>query len=200
MSSEAVVGRLQLAGYVEIATQRDHPESASTPNLRLLEDPLTLVGVAEFPDEDVLLGTWMDAQDALSSLIARRALRPLGPKAWDAYLLLLLPDEPTEAFDRSLATVRTNTKQFRKLIVTGIGQRDNNGRDLDTQLAPLLPLSLDLYDETAWDPFATLVERLGQRGVPPHEVEAVLDALASGRAMMPALEGEDQTPERGVGQ
>ena len=176
--AQLVAGRLELSGY---RRAREGGVSRRS-DVILLEDQLTLVVVASFRSDRALLDEWALLQDEVAAEISRRSAHSLGAKAWDSYLVLLVPMRIPAESEREIALVRANTRQFRKLVLVG-----SELGSLEAQLAPLLPLELARYGDAVLDPLAELPARLAQRGVPEHDATVVREAHLAGRGMLEAL-------------
>lgn len=156
----------------------------------MFEDPLTVVGFAVYETTDELISSWLDAQDQMAKALSRSDF-DLGAKAWDGYLILAtsqgsLPDQSVQ-----LASIRTNTKRLRKILVLG--------EDLDTLsgqhgvesaiarcLAPLAPLELGA-GAGAPDPLAGLSDRVEVPGLDRADIEAVVAAYRDSRPLIQVL-------------
>ena len=154
----------------------------SSAQARLFEDPYSIVGILVFDTWDALVSNWERAQSDLVELISDH-LSPGEPKAWDGYLVLLTPSPVSEELNAS--SIRYDTARLRKIVATG--KEIERVSDLETVLAPFLPIRMDLIETDAMGVFTELPRILAQQGIPQEAVEALIDAYVEREPLMESL-------------
>lgn len=156
----------------------------------MFEDPLTVVGYAVYETTDELVRSWLDAQDQMASAISRSDF-DLGAKAWDGYLILATSQRSMPDQSVQLASIRTNTKRLRKILVLGEDLELRSGQQsvesaVARCLAPLAPLELGA-GAGASDPLAGLSDRLEVPGLDRADIDAVVSAYRESRPLIQVL-------------
>lgn len=175
---------LRSAGYV---LKREGLEKLGLPTDRcfLAEDAYGIALVAAYASWPELESSWKELQDNFVDAVSLRITRG-NPKAWDAYLVLLVPAEMSPEHEREAGRIRQDTTRTRKLISAGDELRTL--LDVDRAISPLLPIGVEshLDDETS-DPLSSLPSMLQGRGVDPHAVDVIVDAFRSHKPLLDEL-------------
>lgn len=156
----------------------------------MFEDPLTVVGYAVYETTDELVRSWLDAQDQMARAISHSDF-DLGAKAWDGYLILATSQRSMPDQSVPLASIRTNTKRLRKILVLGEDLALRSGQQsvesaIARCLAPLAPLELGT-GARASDPLTGLSDRLEVPGLDRADIDALVTAYRESRPLIQVL-------------
>lgn len=181
---------LETGGYRR--AERDLGDAWPSGSARVFEDAYSIVAVVAFETWSSLSTSWPDAQAALVELISA-AVSNADPKAWDGYLVLLTPGEPSDEQRADAGEIRYNTSRLRKLVATG---RDLSFlSDVERALSPLLPLNVDVEATDRASVLELLPDLLAPRGARREDVRVLLDAFHAQQPLIEALhrrsEGEE---------
>ena len=193
MSAEALrtlEGQIRAFLYATGAKPLSSDGLGRGPLAGMFEDPLTVVGYVVYETTDELVRLWLDAQDQMAKAISRSDFN-LGAKAWDGYLILATSQRSMPDQSVQLASIRTNTKRLRKLLVLGEDLEPRSGQHgsesaIARCLAPLAPLELGA-GAGASDPLAGLSDRLDVPGLDHAVIDAVVSAYRDSRPLIQVL-------------
>jgi hypothetical protein len=139
--------------------------------LLLAENPYFIVAVAVSPSISGLRAI----DDVASVELARRvAAADIGPKQWDAYLVLLTTQRAATSADdvASLAALAHDTRAVRRLVLTDVQPGTDS---LARALRPFLPLrSAPSSSEATADSLSLLREELVTQGLDPTSIGTAL--------------------------
>ena len=119
---------------------------------------------------------------AEAALTERLDASPIGPKKWDAYLVLLTQERSPEddATTRGLYAINYDTARLRRIAHTGI---DVSPEAVAHALAPFVaPIEVTTTDIHG-DPFAALVDALEARGVGRELASRAITAFEQGASL-----------------
>lgn len=165
-------GVLEAQGYrVELAT--------AGIDLLIAENPYFVVAVAAMITiQDLVLNEGL----AEASLANRLDDSVIGPKRWDAYLVLLTQERSSEddATTRDLYAINYDTARLRRIAHTGV---DATPEAVSHALAPFIAPSESTSPEIQDDPFAALVDALASRGVSRELADRAVTAFEQGASL-----------------
>lgn len=148
-------------------------------DLVLAENPYFVVAVAAMNTiQDLLLGEGL----AETSLANRINDSSIGPKKWDAYLVLLTQERSPEddATTRDLYAINYDTARLRRIAHTGV---DATPEAVAHALAPFIAPSEATSPEIQHDPFVALVDALASRGVSRELADRAVTAFEQGASL-----------------
>ncbi|MET4428635.1 hypothetical protein [Mycolicibacterium sp. 624] len=152
---------------------------ASGIDLVLAENPYFVVAVAAVNtiQELLLIGGIAEA-----SLAERLNVSTIGPKKWDAYLVLLTQERSPEddATTRDLYAINYDTARLRRIAHTGV---DATPEAVAHALAPFVAPMEASSTEILQDPFAAFVDALATRGVPREFANRAASAFEQGASL-----------------
>lgn len=147
--------------------------------LVLAENPYFVVAIAALHTiQDLLL-----AQSIAESALANRLNEsPIGPKKWDAYLVLLTQERPPEDGDvtRLLYAINYDTARVRRIAHTGV---DATPEAVSHALAPFVAPAEVTSTATYGDAFPALLDALVNRGVDRDLASRAVTAFEQGASL-----------------
>lgn len=175
---------LERGGYV---VKRDGLDKLGLPQDRcfIAEDVYGVALVAGYESWAEAEAGWEILQDSFVDALSTR-ISKANPKAWDAYLVLLVPGELTASQERGVGRIRQDTSRARKLVAAGTELRTL--ADVERAVLPLLPIDPQPGPDDYGDPLSALPRLLAPRIAP----DAVNMVLAAFRENKPILEELDQ--------
>ena len=150
--------RLQLSSFDQVADTEDEFGT----QIRIFENPLSIVGVAIFETWSQLEARWPAVQGRLVEIMSLNFART-DPKAWEGYLVLMTPDD-SPLNQLSIDRIRRDTSRLRKFVATGSDLE--NLAAVDAVLLPVLPIGFPSIRREA-------------EGIVLREAEGILDRLPS---------------------
>jgi hypothetical protein len=183
LTSTQVVGAVTeglVAGGFRLITEAE--DQAGT-QVRVFEDPHSVVAAAVYDSWKILSDRWSSAQGLLVELMSAHFART-EPKAWDGYLILLTTEDVVGealAIDR----VRRDTTRVRKIVATG-DDLNTIGAVTDV-LLPVLPLRLERISGSNERVLGRLVDLLEPFGVDRDLTSQVVNAFEHNRSPMEAI-------------
>jgi hypothetical protein len=167
-------------GYTEVATAEEIGLET-----RVYEDFFGIVSLTVFETWPQLVEMWHDAQGYLVDLMSG-AMPRADPKAWEGYLVLLTPDDPSAEEElEAVDAIRRNTRRVRKII--GTGGELQTLPDVEQILLPLLPLTVAGAGTGPPSALSRLPEILESAGINRETTEALLAAYASNDSLLDRL-------------
>jgi hypothetical protein len=148
-------------------------------NLVLAENPYFVVAVAAMSTIQELL---LIEGIAEATLAARLSESAIGPKKWDAYLVLLTQERSPEddATTRDLYAINYDTARLRRIAHTGV---DATPEAVAHALAPFVAPVEATSTEMHQDPFVALVDALATRGVSRELANRAVAAFEQGASL-----------------
>lgn len=150
----------------------------------LAEDPYSIVLVVAYAVWSDAVANWRSLQDAFVDAVSTRMTRN-DPKAWDTYLVLLVPGELDPSQQSEAGTIRQDTSRARKLIAAGDDL--NTLADVERAISSLLPLSSEAQLRDVTDPLTSLARQLQRRGIDQSAVSAVIEAFRQNKPLLDEL-------------
>ena len=150
----------------------------------VFEDTYGIVAVIVYESMKQLLSEWTEAQSALVGIISKYVERT-DAKASEGYLVLLTPAGlPTTDRDAAMR-IRYDTGRVRKLL--GTGEDLHSLQDLQTIVAPLLPLDIGPGTSPTESSLDVLPKLLAEQGVEESSVRTVVEAYRSHDLLVEAI-------------
>jgi hypothetical protein len=166
---------LQEQGYtVELAT--------NGVDLVLAENPYFVVAVAAMNTiQDLLLSEGL----AEATIVERLNRSVVGPKKWDAYLVLLTQERSSDdETTRDLYAINYDTARLRRIAHTGV---DATSEAVAHALAPFVAPAEATNPDIHEDPFLALVDALASRGVSRELAARAVTAFDQGASLNDVL-------------
>lgn len=174
---------LAQSGYV---IKREGLEKLRLPADRcfIAEDAYGIALIASYLSWSDVESNWRELQDSFVDALSVRVTKG-NPKAWDAYMVLLVLSEVTSTQEREVGRVRRDTTRTRKLVAVGTELRTLE--DVRRAVSPLLPIpSEDAVGQSA-DPISALSELLVGLQIDPGAVDVVVTAFRQNAPLLEEL-------------
>lgn len=148
-------------------------------DLVLAENAYFVVAVAATHTIQDLIYVQGVAESALTEHLASSAI---GPKKWDAYLVLLTQERSPEddATTRELYAINYDTARLRRIAHTGV---DVTPESVSHALAPFVAPSEVATTDVHADPFAAFMDALEARGVDRDLANRAITAFEQGASL-----------------
>lgn len=173
---------LEKGGYRRVGDDKMGKWSSS--HARVFEDTYGIVAVIVYESIKQLLSEWTEAQSSLVGIISKYVDRTEA-KASEGYLVLLTPAElPTTDRDAAMR-IRYDTGRVRKLL--GTGEDLHSLQDLQTIVAPLLPLDIGPGASPTESSLDALPKLLAQHGIAESSVRVLVEAYRSHELLVEAI-------------
>lgn len=189
--SNGLTGSNLLAGVTELLEGGGYRRAGDdklgdwqSPNVRLFEDAYGIVAVVVYETTKQLLSEWTEAQSALVVVISKYVARS-DAKASEGYLVLLTSADLSTTDRDAAMRIRYDTGRVRKLLGTGEDLRSL--QDLQTIVAPLLPLVIGQTTSSTESSLDVLPGLLADQGLSESAVRTLVDAYQGHELLVEAL-------------
>jgi len=172
---------LEAAHYKRVEVKEP---TAIVSSARIFEDPYSVVALSAYATWESLWNAWIDLQAGVVDLISSRLTRDTS-KAWDGYLVLITPAQPTGDGTSQLERLRRDTQRLRKLVGTGDDVKTVSG--VRKILFPLLPLTSDVKLAESTDALERLPSLLRKGGIDEGATRSVVRAFQLQEPLLQAL-------------
>jgi hypothetical protein len=172
---------LTTSGYTRIEERT--PIDWRARDVRVFEDPFSIVAVAVYETWPALDSLWLETQAAFIELVSK-SVTGSDPKAWEAYLVLFTPGTLTASERLAADTIRYDTDRTRKLVSGG--DELKTLADVSRALLPLLPLA-ETGIQLGESAIARLPRLLEGQGVSRQAAEAIVTAFLDQAPLVEAL-------------
>jgi hypothetical protein len=158
-------------------------QSGDANGLLLSENPYFIVAIVAASTVDQLL----EAESLGEiTLVERLNAHDLGPKVWDAYLVLLTQQAAPEDAEttRNLFEINYDTANLRRIVVTDVRPTTSA---VEVALAPFIAPPSKADQTVVESPFIQLTRSLAGLGVDPKLAERAVAAFEQGANLVDAL-------------